>query len=43
MKKIYIWGAGDIGRRVLIHLDDTWEIMFVDSNIQRSGTYIYGK
>lgn len=43
MKKIYIWGAGEIGRRVLIHLDDTWEIMFVDSNIQLSGTYRYGK
>ena len=43
MKKIYIWGAGDIGRRVLMHLDDTWEIMFVDSNTQLSGSYRYGK
>lgn len=43
MKKIYIWGAGDIGRRVLMHLDDTWEIVFVDSNTQLSGSYRYGK
>ena len=34
MKKLYIWGAGDIGRRVLNHLDDDWEIVFVDSKIQ---------
>lgn len=31
MKKLYIWGAGDIGRRVLNHLDNDWEIVFVDS------------
>ncbi|MCI9535686.1 MAG: DUF115 domain-containing protein [Lachnospiraceae bacterium] len=32
MKKLYIWGAGDIGSRILNHLDDNWDIVFVDSN-----------
>jgi len=31
MKKLYIWGAGEIGRRILNHLNDDWEIVFVDS------------
>ncbi|MEH2947663.1 6-hydroxymethylpterin diphosphokinase MptE-like protein [Sporofaciens sp. JLR.KK001] len=43
MKKLYIWGAGEIGTRVYNHLDDTWEIMFVDSNTQLSESYRCGK
>ena len=43
MKKLYIWGAGDIGRRVLNHLDDDWEIVFVDSKIQLANKKYYEK
>lgn len=31
MKKIFIWGAGAIGKRILTHLDEDWEVIFVDS------------
>ena len=32
MKRLFIWGAGEIGKRVLEHLGEDWEITFVDSN-----------
>ena len=34
MKKLFIWGAGEIGKRVKGHLKEDWEIIFVDSNRQ---------
>lgn len=33
-KQLYIWGAGSIGQRLLKHLDDSWHVVFVDSNKQ---------
>lgn len=32
MKRLFIWGAGEIGRRVLNHLNAKWDIIFVDTN-----------
>ena len=32
MKRLFIWGAGEIGKRVLNHLNKKWDIIFVDSN-----------
>ncbi|MCM1217924.1 MAG: DUF115 domain-containing protein [Lachnospiraceae bacterium] len=43
MKKIYIWGAGDIGRRIMSHLNEDWDIAFVDSNEQLVGSLYCGK
>lgn len=34
MKKLFIWGAGEIGKRVLNHLSKDWDIVFVDANKQ---------
>lgn len=43
VEKLYIWGAGDIGKRILEHLDNKWEIVFVDSNTQLAGTHYCGR
>ncbi len=42
MKRLFIWGAGDIGKRVLSHLSEKWEVIFVDTNKQ-IGNKIYQK
>ena len=34
MKKLFILGAGEIGKRLRDHLECNWEIIFVDSNAQ---------
>lgn len=38
MKKLFILGAGNIGRRVFNHLGKDWEVTFVDSNEKLVGT-----
>lgn len=43
MRKLFIWGAGVIGKRVHDHLSGDWEITFVDSNKQLIGSDYYGK
>lgn len=43
MRKLFIWGAGDIGKRVISHFDDDWEIIFVDSNRQLVGSCYCGR
>lgn len=43
MKKLFIWGAGVIGKRVYDHLNDDWEIIFVDSNKQLESSTYCGK
>lgn len=43
MKKLYIWGAGDIGKRILNHLSINWDIVFVDSKEQLVNSYYHGK
>lgn len=43
MKKLFIWGAGEIGRRVFIHLSKEWDIVFVDTNKRLVGTCYQGK
>lgn len=43
MKRLFIWGAGEIGKRVLEHLGEDWEITFVDSNKQLVGTFFCEK
>ena len=40
LKKLFIWGAGEIGKRILNHLEKNWEITFVDSNKKRMDSYI---
>ncbi len=32
MRKLFILGAGEIGKRLLAHLGNSWEIIFVDSH-----------
>lgn len=39
-KKLFIWGAGDIGKRVFIHLSENWDIVFVDTQ-ERLGNMRY--
>ena len=34
MRKLFILGAGEIGKRVFNHLGSNWEVVFVDSNAQ---------
>lgn len=34
MRKLFILGAGEIGKRLLDHLGSNWEIIFVESNPQ---------
>lgn len=43
MRKLFIWGAGEIGKRILNHLSDEWMITFVDSNKKIEDSYCYGK
>lgn len=43
MKKLYIWGAGEIGNRIRSHLSNSWDIIFVDSNIQLESRYCHGR
>lgn len=43
MRKLFIWGAGDIGRRVLAHLDEKWDIVFVDNNKEKVNKIYRGK
>lgn len=43
MGKLFIWGAGEIGKRVQNHLSDDWEIVFVDSNKELVGGSYCGK
>lgn len=43
MKNLYIWGAGDIGKRIFNHLPADWEIVFVDSNKNLLGSAYCGK
>lgn len=43
MKKLFIWGAGDIGSRVFNHLSDDWEIIFVDSKKYLTESCYYGR
>lgn len=43
MKRLFIWGAGEIGRRVLGHLGKDWEVIFVDSNKKLIGTFFCEK
>ena len=38
VKKLFILGAGNIGRRVFNHLGKDWEVTFVDSNEKLVGT-----
>lgn len=39
VKKLFIWGAGEIGKRILKHLGKNWEVTFVDSNKKLAGSY----
>ena len=43
MKKLFIWGAGNIGKRITAHFDEDWKIIFVDSNKDLVGTKVQGK
>lgn len=43
MKKLFIWGAGEIGKRVFNHLSKKWDIVFVDTNRQLSNKYYQRK
>lgn len=43
IKKIFIWGAGEIGKRIMHHFDKKWEVIFVDSNEQRVNSFYCGK
>lgn len=43
LKKLWVWGAGDIGKRIVNHLDDGWEIGFVDSNRQLPTSFSHQK
>lgn len=43
MKKLYIWGAGDIGRRLIRHFDEDWEIIFADSDKKKKGSSCCGR
>lgn len=39
MKKIFIWGAGDIGKRIVNNIDEDWDVIFVDSGQCASSCY----
>ena len=43
MKKLFIWGAGNIGRRIVGHFDSEWDIVFVESDESRTGSVYCGK
>lgn len=43
MRRLYIWGRGEIGGRIIRHLNDNWNIVFVDSNEQLVGSNFHGK
>ena len=38
VKKLFIWGAGEIGKRILKHLGKNWEVTFADSNKKLVGS-----
>ncbi len=38
MKRLFIWGAGEIGKRLLNHLEKDWDVTFVDSNKKLAGS-----
>ncbi|MCM1174223.1 MAG: DUF115 domain-containing protein [Blautia sp.] len=43
MGKLHIWGAGDIGERIISHLSSDWDIVFVDSKEQLVNSYYHEK
>ncbi len=43
MKKLFIWGAGNIGKRILGHFDNEWDIIFVESDESKAGSVCCGK
>lgn len=43
VRELFIWGVGEIGKRILNHLSDNWKITFVDSNQQSVGKCCQGK
>lgn len=43
MRELFIWGAGEIGKRILNHLSNNWEITFVDSNQHLVGALCQGR
>ena len=40
--KIVIWGAGDMGRRVIPYLDKESIVAFIDNNTDKIGTWYFG-
>lgn len=38
MKRLFIWGAGEIGKRILKHLSDDWHVIFVDTKKKETDT-----
>lgn len=43
MKNIYVWGAGEIGGRIVKRLNNNWNVVFVDSNKQLADSNYCGR
>lgn len=43
MKTLFVWGAGNIGGRIVSHINGNWDITFVDADEHLMGFDYYGR